>query len=78
MGWGPFRVRLITVNTGITECLSGYETAEAGNFTVVTDQYRRHSSGLVVRQEIPPTVNGDYTGGGTLIINTVLGDDTCH
>ncbi|EHG6070528.1 autotransporter outer membrane beta-barrel domain-containing protein [Salmonella enterica subsp. diarizonae serovar 61:z52:z53] len=56
--------------------LSGYETAEARNFTVgsLTNTGVIRLAGGKTGNTL--TVNGDYTGGGTLIINTVLGDDT--
>ena len=56
--------------------LSGYETAEASNFTVgsLTNTGVIRLAGGKTGNTL--TVNGDYTGGGTLIINTVLGDDT--
>ncbi|WP_169781954.1 autotransporter outer membrane beta-barrel domain-containing protein, partial [Escherichia coli] len=56
--------------------LSGYETAEVGNFTVgsLTNTGVIRLAGGKTGNTL--TVNGDYTGGGTLIINTVLGDDT--
>ncbi|EHJ8506378.1 autotransporter outer membrane beta-barrel domain-containing protein [Salmonella enterica subsp. diarizonae serovar 47:k:z53:[z84]] len=55
--------------------LSGYETAEVSNFTVgslINTGVIRLAGGKTGNTL---TVNGDYTGGGTLIINTVLGDD---
>lgn len=55
--------------------LSGYETAEASNFTVgsLTNTGVIRLAGGKTGNTL--TVNGDYTGGGTLIINTVLGND---
>lgn len=56
--------------------LSGYENAEVSNFTVgsLTNTGVIRLAGGKTGNTL--TVNGDYTGGGTLIINTVLGDDT--
>ncbi|EFH7722440.1 autotransporter outer membrane beta-barrel domain-containing protein [Escherichia coli] len=56
--------------------LSGYESAEVSNFTVgsLTNTGVIRLAGGKTGNTL--TVNGDYTGGGTLIINTVLGDDT--
>ncbi|MCZ5662340.1 hypothetical protein O5623_28700 [Escherichia coli] len=51
----------------------GYETAAGGAVTFGSLTNWRHSSGTSGKTGNTLTVNGDYTGGGTLIINTVLG-----
>ncbi len=74
MGWGPFRVRLITSGTLASLNASQVgETAEAGNFTVgsLTNTGVIRLAGGKTGNTL--TVNGDYSGGGTLIIITVLG-----
>ena len=57
--------------------LAGYESAEASNLNVgaLTNSGVIQLAGKNIGNTL--TVNGDYTGGGTLVINTVLdGDDS--
>lgn len=77
VGRVPLQVMLITRGTlASLNALSGYESAEVSNFTVgsLTNTGVIRLAGGKTGNTL--TVNGDYTGGGTLIINTVLGDDT--
>ncbi|MBK5144203.1 autotransporter outer membrane beta-barrel domain-containing protein [Budviciaceae bacterium BWR-B9] len=56
--------------------ISGYESSEASNLNVgsLTNSGTINLAGGKLGNTL--TVNGDYTGGGTLVINTELGDDS--